>query len=412
MLGGRWVVLAALFLGSATGLVFGQAADTAEKGASPAPRAPGELTEGSSDRLLDIRLGDFRIQPSFTLSETYDTNIFLDPNHAEEDWFTTLNPGVTLRYDPSKKFSGTLGYNARLNRYVDHKEASNTEQTAFLSLKHKLGTFYWRLVDNFDRTQDPINVNFTNLIAFDQHRGTLTLGLDFKTYAFELEGLAGSVRSPEPVVAFFENNTASVTGRGIMRLWKGVNGIAEFTSGRTNFLQGIKDDQHFQQGRIGLVGKLGEDWTLNAKAGYHVREYENDSGTQTFDDDFQGLVWNAALRWTPSKEDTFQLSVLRQPQESSFSNYFITNTYGLNYTRRFGEDLTVSPSFQYERIIESTHETGQFRKKRLTAGVKGTYHLTRWLDLEAGYQYREKQTVDDLGEYIDSLTWVGLSGRF
>jgi predicted porin len=68
------------------------------------------------------RLG---VEPSLTVREEYDDNIFLDPDDEESDFLTTVNPGLAARWD-ARYFNLVLDYGLELLYYRDHSEFDET----------------------------------------------------------------------------------------------------------------------------------------------------------------------------------------------------------------------------------------------------------------------------------------------
>lgn len=68
---------------------------------------------------LGIRTGGFLLLPSLDITETYDSNIFLTPSNAKNDFITTISPAVALRSQWSNH-ALNLGAGADINHYADH----------------------------------------------------------------------------------------------------------------------------------------------------------------------------------------------------------------------------------------------------------------------------------------------------
>ncbi len=74
--------------------------------------------------------------PHFAVSEEYNDNIYLDPWDEEDDWITTLDPGITFLYD-SRVFVASLDYSWHLEYYKDNTDENITD---FKEIQRAAGT--------------------------------------------------------------------------------------------------------------------------------------------------------------------------------------------------------------------------------------------------------------------------------
>src|SRR6056297_1355712 len=61
------------------------------------------------------------IHPRLSLEQEYNDNIDLTADNEEEDWITTIEPGINLQYD-NRSLEGTVDYALRYRFYKDNDE--------------------------------------------------------------------------------------------------------------------------------------------------------------------------------------------------------------------------------------------------------------------------------------------------
>ncbi|MBN1547645.1 MAG: outer membrane beta-barrel protein [Syntrophaceae bacterium] len=83
----------------------------------------------------NIKLGPLEIHPSIAVTETYTDNVYLsyDGKKDENDWITTVSPGIKLVL-PLSRHSIKVGYYADINYFKDYDENDYVRQVGFASL--------------------------------------------------------------------------------------------------------------------------------------------------------------------------------------------------------------------------------------------------------------------------------------
>ncbi|MDA3808286.1 MAG: hypothetical protein PF440_10315, partial [Thiomicrorhabdus sp.] len=63
------------------------------------------------------------VHPRLTLAEEFNDNIFLSSANEEEDWITTVEPGISLSYD-NRSVAATVDYSLRYRFYSNNSDES------------------------------------------------------------------------------------------------------------------------------------------------------------------------------------------------------------------------------------------------------------------------------------------------
>jgi hypothetical protein len=120
---------------------------------------------------------EFTIQPTLTLSEEYNDNIFLTTTNRQQDYISQAIPSVTLHYK-TDLWAWDLDYAYIYRYYYYGKITDDSTQTANLTNKTELikNTFFVALTDNYSRvsldvardyTQESPNVNQSDVNVFN-----------------------------------------------------------------------------------------------------------------------------------------------------------------------------------------------------------------------------------------------------
>ena len=119
---------------------------------------------------------EFRFTPSISLREEYDDNIDLTADDEEEDFITTITPGISLGYD-TERLKLSLDYRFIAYFYMHNSSENDTSHNAQLdsTLTILRDILFLKVTDSYSRVtidqrrqvvQDNRNVNTTDLNRF------------------------------------------------------------------------------------------------------------------------------------------------------------------------------------------------------------------------------------------------------
>src|SRR3972149_3504348 len=86
----------------------------------------------------NIHAGPLKIHPYITVDEKYDTNIYSAPSDREDDFITSLKPGLRLEL-PIRRHALLLDYNVTDTNYGEHDGEDITSQMGIGALDLRLG---------------------------------------------------------------------------------------------------------------------------------------------------------------------------------------------------------------------------------------------------------------------------------
>ena len=126
------------------------------------PGQPGAFLD--LQELEPTRKAPLTIVPSFTLSEEYNDNIFLDNRNRKSDFITGFTPGIAITYErPTYRLAAGYNFTAELFARETNESHAFDRQNFFLDTMWKVDPFLTlSLTDTFIFSTD------TNLIAQEQ----------------------------------------------------------------------------------------------------------------------------------------------------------------------------------------------------------------------------------------------------
>ena len=334
----------------------------------------------------------FTITPDMAVTEEYNDNIFLSGSGEEEDFITTVSPGIVLEYVPAGSLKLDLDYKLDFRFYSRHSELDRTDikDAQQIRFNAQAGPFRRLLIDVSDRyTRVPVDIrrafaegnvseNMTarNVLEVSPHAEyplTPTL-LSRLGYAYTNTWYdAEEGNDSESHSAF-----ASLNKRFPFRVSVSLN--YRFLAYRPELTGGY--DSH--RGSVAADYRVGPHWTVRGEAGKNYIDFSAASDEET---DFWsveseygldmlgGSVLRAAcsnsLLQPGSQSDATESSVTRGATERQRAD--------LSLTTREPFEMTLNPYYIKDRELKTGVED-RIRgitvdiKRSLSAGVSASLH--------------------------------------
>jgi len=173
----------------------------------------------------------------------------------------------------------------------------------------------------------------------------------------------------------------------------------------------------FTSGWMGLRGSLTNKISGSAKGGFKFQAY--DSSSIFNDKPFFGFVADVGLAYSTTKDDTFNLALTKDIQESTYNNMNYFDRYDLNlrYTHKFSEKFLVRPYGSYRLNLypgASTEGgvTGQRYDNIFGGGLTLRYDVNKWYSLEIRYDYSQRISKFSTFDYVDNRVIFSGTGGF
>lgn len=390
---------------------------------------------------------EFKITPSVSVREEFNDNINLTRSNREDDFITTINPALSVRYSSRIVEDLSLDYGLNFRFYADHSERNETSLSE--AQRAKLGTtispikdiLFIKISEEYARVPidqrrqvalDNISVNMTDSNRFSVNpyiayplAKTLKLnagyrydnlwykskeGDDADNHTFNV----GLVKELTPNLSSFvsydyqihnteiteDYNRQSVSVGANYRLGKfALSG----SLGRARFDYDTRKDESFNTSSIQVTGAYQLTNLISLSGGY----------SKGFSDSVnQGTYQNETTSGTISYSGKIPLSLTVY---ETTSKYLTTNrkdeskgiTLGSSIPIYLTPKLTGNLSFNYSTLEVDTPDQSANKEEidRYTAGLSLSYEM-KITTLSIGYTWNWNDSNINTSDYKNNIVWV------
>ena len=389
----------------------------------------------------------FEIHPYLTLEEEYNDNIFLSPeNEEEEDWITTVEPGISLSYD-NRSIAATVNYSLRYRFYKDHEDENldkfkDVQRADAIVLFFSGRPFTLRLSETISR--ETIDERDDNEFTDIENRSTVYHTSAVPEYRWQLTPtfslIFGYSYDRNDYIDPRGNDSEEHEGR--FSVVKQLSSTTEvFARYAYTVHQSDADEDEFdrQDYVLGLTQQLGGRTAVSFEGGYSDIEY--DSGFET-----DATNWLVDISYHLSEPMTLSLGYsqdftttvedgLTETQEASFgvdyekelltvatelfwnnSEYVRLDREDEAYGVRF--DLSSQLTRAFSATMDAEYEQAEYDDSgvneevdRLTVGASFGYEYRRFL-ASLGYRYRINDSDIEVNDYTNNIVTLSATVRF
>jgi len=398
-----------------------------------------------------------KLRPRISLQEEYTDNLNLTRTNKEDDFITTVYPGLTFSATENREAKSGLDLDFLLGLvfYVHHVENNYVSYTGTLNTWHTFGRrLTMRVWDYFLRSQEPEE----SLVTYQGPTGIYYPVAQRGRYTY-----VRNIFEPSLTYRFGQEDQFSITYQN--NYYNTENPSAEDSRGNTvtpqftywfNAHHGITLEYSFQTGKFkqspDFTGEPSPDFTYHRARGRYT--YRFNPRTSVFTEftydtigydppgiDFyvQALSAGITHAFTPTLNGRLQAGYFRRNPESGKSTQGPTVDAGLTQrTQRTTMDITVQGGYTYDffstsnlgftkyyrGIVSLTHQLAERFSLNSTGtlgrdsyigsgrkdwywrvGVNLSYQLTRWLTAFAGVSYNENNSNQNENDYKE---WRGI----
>lgn len=315
-----------------------------------------------------------RLSPFLSQRFEYETNVFQTPNDEQDDFISKTIPGFVLDY-VAGPHSVSLGYRAEILRYFTIEDQDTVHHIGAFQLRLDFPRTLLTLRDDYTHTSDPPNteqtgriLSTTNVLApAVEYRFTprisAALNYGWTTVDFQQDDLNDLDRD-EHVFG------ATVYWKFLPRADVGLG----YSYGFTNFDTASDRDVTRHTVNLNLRGELTPKLSSTVRVGYEWRV-----GKHRSDADYTGLVMGGGLGYRATEALSFNLTVDRSTQESTFEDSAIYVTTG----------ASLAASYQRGKLSFSGRVGGGFNEypTKQTVGTKTDWRDDVYYGAGAGADY-------------------------
>jgi hypothetical protein len=353
-----------------------------------------------------LELGGFDLFPIFNVDHYYDSNVLRSPDNDIDSWVRVLSPELILvnEYDGNRfqlgyRFADGHYYGSAIDNYSDHfisaqfdlyaNERHRFEISSAYELGHDArGTVFSIGSGNQLSTPDEYAQTQVDGIYFfgaEEAMGRLELNINHTSLDYDINTPAYLIR---------DRNFLSAGGTFYYRVAPATDALIELRTTQINydFAQDITNplDSRANSALIGVRWNSTRNTTGFAKIGMQQKNFDS-----SLRPDFSGAEWNVGVDWTPMDRTFLRLSTARDTFETNGEGNFIDNrSIALTWRHSWLERLRSELMLQYGTNTYEGNTDGFITRTDDVSGLSGSldYDFRRWLTLQLGYQFEQRQS--------------------
>lgn len=353
-----------------------------------------------------LELGGFDLFPIFNVDHYYDSNVLRSSDNDIDSGVRVLSPELILvnEYDGNRfqlgyRFADGHYYGSAIDNYSDHfisaqfdlyaNERHRFEISSAYELGHDArGTVFSIGSGNQLATPDEYAQTQVDGIYFfgaEEAMGRLELNINHTSLDYDINTPAYLIR---------DRNFLSAGGTFYYRVAPATDALIELRTTQINydFAQDITNplDSRANSALIGVRWNSTRNTTGFAKIGMQQKNFDS-----SLRPDFSGAEWNVGVDWTPMDRTFLRLSTARDTFETNGEGNFIDNrSIALTWRHSWLERLRSELMLQYGTNTYEGNTDGFITRTDDVSGLSGSldYDFRRWLTLQLGYQFEQRQS--------------------
>lgn len=358
--------------------------------------------------------------PTFTLSETYDDNIWTasgtEGDPVQASWVTKLQPQLNLSaIDRLNVYQ--LDYQLKHSEYHSSERDNKTEHLLRTSAdmeftsRHRLkvSARYAQKQDDRDSTnRNPFNDELGNKYQYSELAALYGFGSKVAKMYLDF-GLQG-----ENYKYLTNRDSASQTHkRDHDRLAALVRANYNYSAKTRLILETQYSDFSYKSSNLDnevwryLVGAR---WQATSKLDTLFKYgLQSKNFSDASIDDASNKVWEAAIDWRPRTYSVFTLSTSSKTEEGSATESYInTNQYSLAWQHEWLPKVATEMKYMFEKSDYGLlNESGSPRQDDINKYlVNVRYAFRNWLGFELGYEYIDNSSNIEINSYERNKIYI------
>jgi len=384
------------------------------------------------------------IHPYFTLEEEYNDNIHTSSSNEEEDWITTVQPGISFEYN-NRSIEAVVDYSLRYRFYKNNSE-DNLDEFEDVQQAHATVLFFggrpFTLRVSEEITREALDERDDNEFS-ETDRSTLyhlTVLPEYDlrlTPTFSLVLGYGYDRLDYAEAAGIDSEEHS----GRVSLIKNLSASTDIYTRYSYTLHESDDEEDYDRHdyTLGVNYRIGARTSATLEGGYSDVEYdsgfESDNTRWLVDLSYhlsealtlsagysQDFELSAADGLTKNKNATLTAGYQKESMNASLGLFWDNSEYvredredesvGVRFSlaKPLARNLTANADFEYERAW--FEEVGVDEDvNRITLGTSFDY-VYRRLTASLGYRYRINESDIDSNDYTNNIITLSGTMRF
>lgn len=362
-----------------------------------------------------IQWGPVEVHPFVSLQETYSDNIFLAPKTKNQDFITTLAPGVQFKM-PIRRHALFLTGTTTINRYADYTSENNTDWNLSGAGDFNFGSrINLKLSDSYRAGHEPRSQSalsaMSDMEKFKNNSATASLTYNLADIS-KLQLDYGNDYWNFKNSPFRSRNENAVSAYAYYRVMPKTSVFAEYDFKNVYFTEkGVgKDlDNNVHSALLGVTWELTEQSKGTVKGGYLYKAFDD-----TLQKDYSTFAASVDVSHHFSDYNAVKLIGARTVNESSLlgTRYSVSTGLTGEFTHKFNDRISASLKASFSDELFSNivlPDTVKRSDQVALVGAKAVYSFRRWLDTSLEYYWRQKDS--NINTYDSTENNISLTVR-
>ncbi|MGF1639321.1 MAG: outer membrane beta-barrel protein [Rhodospirillales bacterium] len=376
---------------------------------------------------LGVRAGSFLVFPQMSVQQEYNDNVFATRKDEEDDFVTSLRPGLSIESDWSNhalNFSTGADFGFYADKNSQNYRDWNASLDGRLDVTRDIQLFGGGGVARLHEergspddvgTKEPVKYHLFSGFASYVHtldRLNFTLTPEFRRHDFDD---AQRFTGPSSNEDDRDRNELTASFRTGYEITPSYEAFLRLGGNRRKYDQ-TPDDNGFDRDSWGYEAVLGAAFDLTGVtagdifAGYQKQRLNDDSNLDNID----GPTFGASLEWSPTTLTTIGARVVRNIETTT-----VNRASGLWGT--LGE-ISVDHELLRNLLLNGTFSAAQNDYQGIsredwvyTAGFGARYMMNRNFHFNLGYRFRSRNSTNQPGsganDYIENRVRISLQAQ-
>lgn len=352
---------------------------------------------------------EMKIVPSLSETGVWDSNPLMRRDHVTELYGATTAAKLDVeQLTPTADFVGGASVE---NNIFDQHEFDSTDFHGKLKLAKRTERLEVALAGagDYDTTRTSEVSNLGDESATARHLGyNAAPSVRYALSQLSSVSLAGQyLKSSYDEDSHTDYHTLSLTPEYERYFTERYAGLLSLNARRYETDEGVDRRVDSVGPAVGIVAKLSEQWTGDARIGQEASREER-AGTVVQDWSWSS-VYSANFAFK-GEQDQLRLSSTRAQQSYSNGTDTLLTTFDFDGTRKINELFSVNVGLTYQ--FSDDEQSDSNRLDVLCSGKAGvTYHITEALGLTSSYRYKHETYTQADGAARQNIVRLGLTYR-
>lgn len=359
---------------------------------------------------MGVPFGPMMAYPGIGLVLGHDDNLFLSNANKRSSFFSIVSPFVKLEarrpssvYDLTYKGDFGNYWNSSADNYEDHQVLGNANWTFTARSGLKLRAEYLRGHDPRGSTDRPSGTepdrwHSSGISGVFGYGGVGPARIEVESGYVEKRYDNNRV-----FTAAADRDTTSIGATFFYRVMPRTSLLFQVTHAELDYPGSPPLDSSEQRYLAGVKWEATAKTTGTFKIGQFKKDFDS-----PLRQDFSGVGWEGAVRWSPLTYSVFDFTTAREPNESTgLGDFILTKRIAATWTHAWNSRTTSYVNLGFRN--DDFRGAGVSRSDdTATGGVRLTYQMRRWLNLGAEYSHTTRSSDIPVFDYDRNLFMLTL----